>query len=114
MAIPGTPSATCRPGVARTPPFRPRLRHAGLRNLDRTRLAAFTLDGRGATASAKSPDGVERIGIASDYHVGCDGIPSTPRRAIDAGSDGDAVLRRPRPAFIRAPDPLSRMRARPA
>ncbi len=67
-------------------PFRPRLRHAGLRNLDRTRLAALTQSWRGATASAKSPDDGERAEIASDYHVGCDGARSAPRRTSTPGA----------------------------
>ena len=109
MAVTGSaaPDHLDLPGAS---PFRPRLRHARLRNLDRTRLAAFTQDGRGTTASAKSPDDGERIGIACDHLVGCESARSAPRRAIDAVTDGDTPVRRARPAFIGALDPLSRMR----
>lgn len=86
----------------------------GLRILNRTRLADFTQDERGVTATAESLDGGGEIEIACDYLVGCDGARSAVRRAIGAAFHGDAVVQRVQSTYVRAPDLLGRMSAGPA
>jgi 2-polyprenyl-6-methoxyphenol hydroxylase-like FAD-dependent oxidoreductase len=86
----------------------------GLRILNRTRLAGFTQDERGVTATAESLDGGGEIEIACDYLVGCDGARSAVRRAIGAAFHGDAVVQRVQSTYVRAPDLLGRMSAGPA
>ncbi len=112
MGRPGNPSATCRPDVAQTllSPVSPPYRAAQ----PRPHTSRRPHPGRARRYGIGQVAGRWRIENAYDCLMGCDSARSTPRRAIDAGSDGDALVQRARRAFIRAPDPLSRVRAWPA
>jgi len=93
-------------------------RHAtampGLRVLNRVRVLGFEQSEDGVSAAAERLEDGSRLRIACAYLVGCDGGASPTRKAIGATFQGDPVVQRVQSTFIRAPDLLSRMPARPA
>jgi 2-polyprenyl-6-methoxyphenol hydroxylase-like FAD-dependent oxidoreductase len=65
-------------------------------------------------AEARDLETGERLEIACDYLVGCDGPASEVRRAIGARFSGEAEISRTQSSFIRAPGLRARMPAPPA
>ena len=87
---------------------------AGLRILNRTEVEGFTQDDDGVTAILRDVDTRRRSEVRSRYLIGCDGGKSETRRSIGARLAGDPVVQRVQSTFIRAPDLLGRMQAKPA
>jgi 2-polyprenyl-6-methoxyphenol hydroxylase-like FAD-dependent oxidoreductase len=87
---------------------------AGMRILNRTEVEGFVQDDGGVTAILRDLDTRLRSEIRTRYLIGCDGGKSETRRAIGAKLSGDPVVQRVQSTFVRAPDLLGRMQAKPA
>ena len=85
-----------------------------VRILSRTAVEGFVQDERGVTASACDLDRGERMSIACDYLVGCDGGKSIIRKAIGAKLIGTSEVQRVQSTCIRAPDLIDRLSGKPA
>jgi 2-polyprenyl-6-methoxyphenol hydroxylase-like FAD-dependent oxidoreductase len=77
--------------------------------MNRMRLIGFTQSEHDVVAAAEHLDTGERIEIAAEYLVGCDGAHSDVRRQIGARLTGDAAIGRTQSSYIRAPSLLGRI-----
>ncbi len=85
-----------------------------IRIVNRARLAEFTQDEEGVTATVEQLDTGVRDTVTARYLIGCDGAHSTVRRAIGATLTGDAVLEHRQSSYIRAPGLLAATPSKPA
>jgi len=86
----------------------------GLTILNRLNVETVAQDDDGVTATASSLDTGEAVTIRSRYLIGCDGGPSTVRKAIDARLEGDDVIQRVQSSYVRAPKLLGLIRGKRA
>jgi 2-polyprenyl-6-methoxyphenol hydroxylase-like FAD-dependent oxidoreductase len=77
-------------------------------------IVGFTQAEDGVTAEAEDVTTGERLLIACDYLVGCDGPSSEIRRQIGARLTGDAIIGRTQSSYIRAPGLAAQMQVAPA
>ena len=78
----------------------------GVTILNRLNVESIEQDADGVTATASDLDTGETVTIRSRFLIGCDGGPSTVRKAIDARLQGDDVIQRVQSSYIRAPQLL--------
>jgi 2-polyprenyl-6-methoxyphenol hydroxylase-like FAD-dependent oxidoreductase len=78
----------------------------GVTILNRVNVESIEQDADGVTATASDLDTGETVTIRSRFLIGCDGGPSTVRKAIDARLQGDDVIQRVQSSYIRAPQLL--------
>ena len=82
--------------------------------LNRTQVTSFRQEATAVYATALNLDTQERVTIACQYLVGCDGGRSTIRKTMGARFVGDAVVQRVQSTYIRAPKLLALMQCEPA
>lgn len=87
---------------------------AGVRILHDTEVLGFEQDDRGVVVTARSGDEEEKLTLAADYLVACDGGASPTRKAIGAKFEGDPVVQKVQSTYIRAPRLTAEMRDPPA
>ena len=86
----------------------------GVTILNRLNVESIEQDADGVTATASDLDTGETVTIRSRFLIGCDGGPSTVRKAIDARLQGDDVIQRVQSSYIRAPQLLGLIRGKRA
>jgi len=87
---------------------------AGLRIVNRLQVLDCTQDEHGVVADAKDLDSGERVRIACEYVIGCDGAKSLLRKKIGATLAGVDCIGRTQSTFIRAPGLLGLLEHPPA
>lgn len=86
----------------------------GLRIVNRTRIADFTQDADGVSATGENLDTGEAVNIRCAYMIGCDGSRSAVRKTIGATLSGTDVVGRVQSTYLRAPALLGLLRHKPA
>jgi 2-polyprenyl-6-methoxyphenol hydroxylase-like FAD-dependent oxidoreductase len=82
--------------------------------LNRVKVLGHSQTDEGVTAEAQDLETGEKLLIAADYLIGCDGPASEIRRQIGARLTGDAMISRTQSSYIRAPSLAKMMQAKPA
>jgi 2-polyprenyl-6-methoxyphenol hydroxylase-like FAD-dependent oxidoreductase len=86
----------------------------GVPILNRTRIDDFVQDRYGVRATGTDLDSGEKVEIACDYLVGCDGGKSMVRRKIGARLGGTDVVGRVQSTYFRSASLLGRLKHPPA
>lgn len=81
---------------------------------NRMKVLGFSQTDEGVTAEAQDLESGEKVLIACEYLIGCDGPSSEIRRQIGAQFTGDAMIGRTQSTYIRAPSLARMMQAEPA
>lgn len=80
----------------------------------RHEVTGFTQDDTGVTAQVANLETGATFELRGKFLIGCDGGRSPTRKAIGGQFHGDAVIQRVQSTYIRAPQLIKAMQARPA
>jgi 2-polyprenyl-6-methoxyphenol hydroxylase-like FAD-dependent oxidoreductase len=88
--------------------------HPRVRILHRSKVEDFTQNESDVVATIHDLDSGDRVSVACDYLIGCDGGKSAVRKKIGAKLVGRPVIQRVQSTYIRAPELLSLIPGKPA